>query len=187
MIGGAIVARLLQGHDWRAVFYFGSAITAAFIPLVLFLVPESVHWLTRKQPAGALETINRILKRLGHASVSALPAISAEVRRRSVADIFAPGLVALTVLVTAAYFFHVITFYFIIKWVPKIVVDMGFAPSSAAECWSGRMLGRDGRRRARIAGTAIQCQESHACRDAAFHGGGSDVSAGRRRTCSSWR
>ena len=132
VIGGAIVARLLQGHDWRAVFYFGSAITAAFIPLVLFLVPESVHWLTRKQPAGALETINRILKRLGHASVSALPAISAEVRRRSVADIFAPGLVALTVLVTAAYFFHVITFYFIIKWVPKIVVDMGFAPSSAA-------------------------------------------------------
>ena len=132
VIGGAIVARLLQGHDWRAVFYFGSAITAAFIPLVLFLVPESVHWLTRKQPAGALETINRILKRLGHASVSALPAISAEVRRRSVADIFAPGLVALTVLVTAAYFFHVITFYFIIKWVPKIVVDMGFAPSAAA-------------------------------------------------------
>ncbi len=132
VIGGAIVARLLQGHDWRAVFYFGSAITAAFIPLALFLVPESVHWLTRKQPAGALETINRILKRLGHASVSALPAISAEVRRRSVADIFAPGLVALTVLVTAAYFFHVITFYFIIKWVPKIVVDMGFAPSSAA-------------------------------------------------------
>jgi benzoate transport len=132
VIGGTIVARLLQGHDWRAVFYFGSAVTAAFIPLVLFLVPESVHWLTRKQPAGALETINRILKRLGHASVSALPAISAEVRRRSVADIFAPGLVALTVLVTAAYFFHVITFYFIIKWVPKIVVDMGFAPSSAA-------------------------------------------------------
>jgi benzoate transport len=132
VIGGAIVARLLQGHDWRAVFYFGSAITAAFIPLVLLLVPESVHWLTRKQPSGALETINRVLKRLGHATVSALPAISAEVRRRSVADIFAPGLMALTVLVTAAYFFHVITFYFIIKWVPKIVVDMGFAPSSAA-------------------------------------------------------
>ena len=37
-----------------------------------------------------------------------------------------------TALVTAAYFFHITTFYYLIKWVPKIVVDMGFAPSSAA-------------------------------------------------------
>jgi MFS family permease len=36
------------------------------------------------------------------------------------------------VLVTLAYFFHITTFYFILKWVPKIVVDMGFVPSSAA-------------------------------------------------------
>ena len=37
-----------------------------------------------------------------------------------------------TMLVTLAYFFHITTFYYIIKWVPKIVVDMGFDPSSAA-------------------------------------------------------
>src|SRR5436305_257670 len=41
------------------------------------------------------------------------------------------GLATLTILLTAAYFFHVMTFYFILKWVPKIVVDMGFAPSAA--------------------------------------------------------
>ena len=35
-------------------------------------------------------------------------------------------------IVTLAYFFHITTFYFILKWVPKIVVDMGFAASSAA-------------------------------------------------------
>jgi MFS family permease len=40
--------------------------------------------------------------------------------------------VRVTVLVTAAYFLHITTFYFILKWVPKIVVDMGFTPSSAA-------------------------------------------------------
>ena len=31
-----------------------------------------------------------------------------------------------------AYFLHVISFYFIVKWMPKIVVDMGFTASSAA-------------------------------------------------------
>jgi MFS family permease len=37
-----------------------------------------------------------------------------------------------TVLVTLAYFLHVTTFYYILKWVPKIVVDLGFSPSAAA-------------------------------------------------------
>jgi benzoate transport len=132
VLGGLIVARLLKTSDWRSVFHFGTAITAAFIPLVYFWVPESVHWLARKQPVGALEQINRTLKRMGHAAIASLPVISAEVRKRSAADIFGPSLIAITVLVTAAYFFHITTFYFIIKWVPKIVVDMGFTPASAA-------------------------------------------------------
>src|SRR5262249_4031868 len=33
---------------------------------------------------------------------------------------------------TLAYFFHITTFYFIMKWVPKIVADFGFAASAAA-------------------------------------------------------
>jgi benzoate transport len=132
VLGGLVVARLLKANDWRIVFHFGAIITAAFIPLVYFFIPESVHWLTRKQPNGALETVNRTLRRMGHAAVAALPVISAEVRKRSMADIFGPGLIAITVLVTLAYFCHITTFYFIIKWVPKIVVDLGFAPATAA-------------------------------------------------------
>lgn len=132
VLGGLIVQRLLQGRDWHSIFYFGASITAAFIPLVALFVPESVHWLVRKQPLGALEKINRTMIRIGHAGIDALPAIPVEVRKRSVADIFKPGLLAITVIVSIAYFFHVITFYFIIKWIPKIVTDMGFTPSAGA-------------------------------------------------------
>jgi benzoate transport len=132
VVGGLVAARLLQGNDWRAVFYFGSAVTATLIPIVLFVVPESVHWLARKQPAGALDKINLALRRMGHTPASSLPAIAANADTRSVAHIFAPGLVATTTIVTLAYFFHITTFYFIAKWIPKIVVDLGFAPSSAA-------------------------------------------------------
>jgi len=112
-----------------------------FIPLVFFFMPESVHWLARKQPQRALERINHTLNRLGHAAISALPAVSAAVRKRSAADIFSPAFIAITVLVTAAYFFHITTFYFIVKWVPKIVVDLGFAPSSAGNVLSWTNVG----------------------------------------------
>jgi len=129
--GGLIVAMLLRAHNWRSVFYFGASITAAFIPLVL-LMPESVHWLAQKQPAGSLERINRALTRMGHAVIDALPTIPVEVRKVSAGDIFAPGLIMTTVLCTVAYFFHIMTFYFMLKWVPKIVVDMHFPASAAA-------------------------------------------------------
>lgn len=132
VFGGLVAAQLLQSYDWRAVFYFGAAVTASMIPLVYFIVPESVHWLARKQPAGALERVNAALRRMGHAAVAALPVIPPEGRRGSVTEIFSPALVATTTIVTLAYFFHIMTFYFIVKWIPKIVVDMGFDPSSAA-------------------------------------------------------
>ena len=132
VLGGIVAAQLLRGNDWRSVFYFGAIVTALLIPSSYFVIPESVHWLARKQPTGALEKINAALRRMGHVTVNALPEISAAARTRSIAEIFQPGLVAITTIVTLAYFFHITTFYFIVKWIPKIVVDLGFPPSSAA-------------------------------------------------------
>jgi benzoate transport len=132
VFGGMVAARLLRSGDWRPVFYFGAAVTTALIPIVFVFVPESIHWLARKQPAGALEKVNRSLMRMGRATVAALPDLSAEARRTSIAGIFAPSLIAGTVIVTLAYFFHITTFYFIAKWTPKIVANFGFHPSLAA-------------------------------------------------------
>jgi MFS family permease len=95
-------------------------------------MPESVHWLARTQPPRALDAINRTMARMRHGTVAALPSIADTAASRSVANIFSPGLAKTTAIVTSAYFFHITTFYFIVKWVPKIVVDMGFDPSSAA-------------------------------------------------------
>jgi benzoate transport len=136
VIGGQIVTFLLEGkpaaESWPAIFYLGAGFTALFIPLTLIFIPESPAWLTRKQPQGALEKINRALKRMGHAAITALPAISPDARRRSISDIFSPGLILTSILVAAGYFFHITTFYFVLKWTPNIVHDyMGFPASQA--------------------------------------------------------
>lgn len=140
-VGGVIASWLLQDHDWRAVFYFGCATTVVFIPIVYFLIPESVHWLARKQPAGALEKINRAMKLIGQPTVTALPVVSEETRKRSVLDIFRPGLIATTMICAAAYFLHITTFYYILKWVPVIVVRLGFEASTAGGVLTWYMAG----------------------------------------------
>lgn len=129
-VGKALLAD--GATNWRVMFTTGAILSAALIPIVYFLVPESVHWLTRKQPSNALERINAALRKLGHTVVTALPEISSEARKKSVADIFSPALAVTTILATMVYFFHILTFYYILKWTPTIVVEMGIGAQAAS-------------------------------------------------------
>jgi benzoate transport len=132
IIGGEVARRLLVELDWRYIFYFGAALTAFFIPLFFFVVPESVYWLVRKQPAGALEKVNKTLKRIGHNVIGVLPEVTAEVRKKSFGDLFATELRRTTIIITIAYFLQITTYYFILKWLPNVVASMGFSASEGA-------------------------------------------------------
>jgi benzoate transport len=132
IVGSHIAGKLLLSYDWRSIFYFGTAATVFFIPLFYFVVPESVHWLVRKQPEGALDKVNKTLKRIGHSAIEVLPEIAPEVRKKSYGDLFSPGLRRITIIITIAYLLQILTYYFILKWVPKVVVNMGFSPTDGA-------------------------------------------------------
>ena len=132
VIGGLISGELLKIYDWPAVFILGGVATAAFIPLVLWLAPESIAFEMHKRSPGALERINKTLKKMGHAALEALPDVPAIKPKAGLPLLFSKQFAALAILLALAYFMHIITFYYIIKWIPKIVVDMGFAPPTAA-------------------------------------------------------
>ncbi len=128
-----ILAPLLKTHDWRIVFELAAATSAALFPIVWFCVPESISWLCYRQPAGALEKVNRTLARMGHAAIQALPALPPPSQRPSLKDLLTPRLFRLTVLLVIAYFAHITSFYYIIKWVPRVVSDLGYTPSTNAD------------------------------------------------------
>jgi predicted MFS family arabinose efflux permease len=117
------------------VFYLGAAAAAVLLPATYWLVPESVPWLLRGQPLGALERANRSLSALGHRALTALPELPSESRKASLPALFSPAYAATTVLVAGAFLAHFLSFYYLLKWAPKIAADMGF-PASAG----GRIL-----------------------------------------------
>jgi cyanate permease len=69
---------------------------------------------------------------MGHSRLASLPTMTAAAVGGSWKRLFSRELRSFTLLATVGYSFHILTFYYILKWVPAIVVDMGFRASSAA-------------------------------------------------------
>jgi len=136
ILGGLVASALLAtSGDWRSVFLFGGAMTLISLPLAWFLLPESIDSLIARRPANALDTINRTLARLKHAPLPAMPPAPAQRHAPSLLSLFSRDYRTPTILLTLAYFAQITLFYYIQKWVPKIVVDMGFDAAQA-----GRVL-----------------------------------------------
>lgn len=129
-VGGLYASSLISQYSWRSVFYFGAAATSVLLPIVFFLVPESIQWLSRKQPVDALDRVNRSLKHLGRGPIAALPKVQTEERKKTWLHLFSPAMTGTILIVTSAYFLHILTFYFLLKWEPKIAVDLGFTASA---------------------------------------------------------
>lgn len=131
IVGGTIAAMLLrETGDWRTVFLLGAGMTALFMPLVFFFMPESLQWLIARRPRNALERVQKILRRLDIPPIDALPEAEQGVREAPKSPL-SPALLRLTLLLTLTYFSVVMCYYYLIKWTPKLVVDMGFDAASA--------------------------------------------------------
>ncbi|MEO6387503.1 MAG: MFS transporter [Croceibacterium sp.] len=134
VIGGfAAQGWLLVDYDWRAVFLFGAVVTAAMIPLVILLVPETPAFFVSSRPEGAVDKINRSLRVFGKPPITDLPPPPAA--KPKVTDILSnPRLRPVTLLLAFGYMFHTLTFYYILKFAVQIVSDYppGYPPPVAA-------------------------------------------------------
>ncbi len=132
ILGGSVSTMLVQSFDWRAIFVFGAAATAFALVVVWIALPESIDYLATSRPANALERINKLLSRMGHEQIARLPNVVDKPEGSSgLVTLLSPQLRTSTFLLTFAYFSHIMTFYYILKWIPQIVVGMGYEPSSA--------------------------------------------------------
>lgn len=133
VLGGIVASSLLEVYSWRSVFVFGGVTTSLFIFIVAFWLPESVMYLANNKKPNALEKLNSILQKMKKPILSELPTFNLNEEKSSYVKLFSPKLRKLTLLLIVAYFAQMMTFYFILKWIPKIVVDMDFHPSQAGQ------------------------------------------------------
>ena len=131
-LGATFLAPLLKQFDWRVTFYLGAFLSLTFIPLVYFFVPETISFLERKRPDGALQRIQVIMLRFGHPAPDALPPVEGLATHPvGMASLFKSGLAPITCILLFAYLGNVGTYYYFVKWIPTIVSDLGYSSSEA--------------------------------------------------------
>jgi len=150
-LGGAAAAILIHRFGWRTAFEFGAAASCLMLPISYWGLPESVDFLITKQPANALHQLNRLLSKMRHPTLAALPPLEPSMSlpgARSLTRLLAPSLRRPTLLVWTAFFFLMGAYYFVFNWTPKLLTASGLSVEQGIN--SGVLLSVGG-----IAGTVL--------------------------------
>ncbi|MEI9928092.1 MAG: MFS transporter [Sphingomonas sp.] len=136
IVGGALSALVLVPFGWRAIFAAGAEINLVLLVLLFVFMWESPTFLLARQPARALERLNRILAHLGHAPLAELPPKPERERRGSqLAALLARGERVSNLLFWLASLTFNLVGYFLLNWKPKVLVSAGLTPTEAS--WIG--------------------------------------------------
>lgn len=129
-LGGILTVYLIAEFGWRSAFLLGAVGSFAMIPMVWKFLPESLDYLLTSRPTDALRQINHLLVRMGRTEIDQLPDVSSASAgaKTGYADLFSSALLRnRTILLCTAFFVMMLTFYFVMSWTPKILVDSGLS------------------------------------------------------------
>ncbi len=125
IIGGLIAAYIIGAFGWRGAFIFGGVCSTVLLPFGLLFLPESLDFLITHRGPKTLDKINAVMRRLRRPELTSLPDVGPE-KTATVIGVFHPRFFKSTVLICTSFFLLMFTFYFVLSWLPKNIVDLGF-------------------------------------------------------------
>lgn len=128
VLSGLAAAQIIPAYGWRAMFQVAGVATLITLPLIYFYLAESLDFLLKKQPQGALEKANIILTKMNRAILEALPPLSMErLEKASVASLLTPERRTPTLQLWTALFMAFASLYFLTTWIPKLASSAGLS------------------------------------------------------------
>ena len=132
VVTGAVAGIVMPEYGWRGMFFLGGGLTLGMFVVAFFLIPESLQFLIEKQPSNALDRVNVILKKLKRDPLTELPKVVANKKASpglisNMRSLLAPSHRSKTLTLWTTFFFCFSTLYFLMSWIPKLVINAGFS------------------------------------------------------------
>ena len=149
VLSGLVAAQVIPAYGWRAMFQVAGIATLVTLPLIYFFLAESLDFLLKTQPKGALEKANAILSKMNRPTLAELPLLShsisdfgrrmseneaseirnptPEIEKPSVAALLTPERRRSTLQLWLALFMAFAALYFLTTWIPKLASSAGLS------------------------------------------------------------
>ena len=147
MMTSVVAGYIMPEYGWRGMFMFGGLFTLAMGLVAWLLIPESLKYLFERRPDNALERVNRILEKLKKPTLADLPAVAEDHKDRHsnlakiMLKLLAPEHRVKTLTLWTAFFLCFSTLYFLMSWIPKLMVDSGYSESVGRDAFFNFNLG----------------------------------------------
>lgn len=125
VLSGIVAGRVIPEYGWKAMFVTAGVATLITLPVIYFFLAESLDFLLKSRPAGALKQANKLLKKMDHEPLSELPPLQTNVPKASVSSLFSDGRQPATLLLWTVLFLSFATLYFLTMWIPKLAANAG--------------------------------------------------------------
>jgi AAHS family 4-hydroxybenzoate transporter-like MFS transporter len=124
--GGVVASQILPLHGWQGVLLFGGTMPLLLVPVLIWLLPESVRYLAltgRKQ-----EQVARTLRRIAPQAVLDHTVFTVPENKFTgspVRNLFGVGVIVGTVCLWLTFFMSLLVYYLLTSWLPTVINNTG--------------------------------------------------------------
>ncbi len=135
VFGGLLAAQLIPRWGWESVFYVGGVLPLLLLVVVAKMLPESPHFLVTKGGEEAHRMIRQLLNSIhpaGHYTPrDAFFVPETPVAGNKIGQLLGDGLARNTLLLWLAFFINLFALFFLMTWLPALLLKSGFVISKA--------------------------------------------------------
>ncbi len=141
MFTSVVANVVMPDFGWRGMFWAGGIATLAMGVVAWLLIPESLKFLIERRPVGALEKANRVLTKLDKPTLERLPDVAVEAPPRergflkTMLTLLEPAHRRVTLTLWTTFFLCFAALYFLMSWIPKLMVDAGYGEQAGRDAF----------------------------------------------------
>ena len=125
LLGGIVSVYLIESFGWRSLFIFGGSLSLIMLPFVFWKLPESLDFLLLRGNQADKSKIQQILTKLQIETSEFLHTTEENEKKADWISLFSSDSRANTLYLWTCYFLLMFSFYFVVSWTPKLLVDAG--------------------------------------------------------------